>query len=428
VQEVIIVDCDTVSASNVNRQVLYSTSDVGRSKVSAALDGLKPHCIRTKLTGVECDAVKEWGKIVELTKRSNVVFNGIDVGEYFDYAVTSLCVTLGVSYVAASSYGHTAVVDCYPSPLLPRDGPCWACNNSPNDRDILSQLTPIHITQISSLSFLPKDTHMPATQDVGSSVLVTTLAATLATGSWVNSLHGYQLPHWTICDFTTLSMTSFRVERSPSCLVCNQAPRYSPTVLDVYFGLEKVSLSRVPGRTLTISPADSQAAVETEVVLKRLEKSYPHGGDSKAAAAVFLPVVPATDPHTDEKTVAVIDLPEVLFQPLLKTGDGSISAIVSGQRSAILPTDQGYYRMKGCGCYLDKDGSRISFPAFPVQQMEACIAHDPCFSCIYNVKELLHACTHMFQCAPRKCARSCWHRKPWRESQRISGTDHLYAP
>ncbi|CAI8045259.1 SUMO-activating enzyme subunit uba-2 [Geodia barretti] len=156
VQEVIIVDCDTVSASNVNRQVLYSTSDVGRSKVSAALDGLKPHCIRTKLTGVECDAVKEWGKIVELTKRSNVVFNGIDVGEYFDYAVTSLCVALGVSYVAASSYGHTAVVDCYPPPLLPRDGPCWACNNSPRDRDILSQLTPTHITQISSLSFLPE--------------------------------------------------------------------------------------------------------------------------------------------------------------------------------------------------------------------------------------------------------------------------------
>ena len=75
-----------------------------------------------------------------------------------------------------------------------------------------------------------QDTHMPATQDVGSSVLVTTLAATLATGSWVNSLHGYQLPHWTTCDFTTLSMTSFRVERSPSCLVCNQAPRLQCTL------------------------------------------------------------------------------------------------------------------------------------------------------------------------------------------------------
>ena len=34
--------------------------------------------------------------------------------------------------------------------------------------------------------------------------------------------------------------------------------------------------------------------------MKRLEKSYPHGGDSEApAAAVFLPVVPATDPNTE---------------------------------------------------------------------------------------------------------------------------------
>ena len=246
-----------------------------------------------ELTGIECDAVKEWSNIVELAKRSNVwiysfcvytcivprlvkyclpamhertcatmnierktyifqvIFNGIDVGEYFDYAVTSLCVSVGVAYVAASSYGHSAVVDCYPSPFLPRDGPCWACNNSPNDRDILAQLVPPHITLLSSLSFIPKvmlrytsvlfssyssvtlyvctsplqDSHMPATQDVGSSVLVASLAATLATGAWINGLHGYQLPHWTTCDFTTLSMTSFRVDRSPSCLICNQAPR-----------------------------------------------------------------------------------------------------------------------------------------------------------------------------------------------------------
>ena len=151
-----------------------------------------------ELTGIECDAVKEWSNIVELAKRSNVwiysfcvytcivprlvkyclpamhertcatmnierktyifqvIFNGIDVGEYFDYAVTSLCVSVGVAYVAASSYGHSAVVDCYPSPFLPRDGPCWACNNSPNDRDILAQLVPPHITLLSSLAFIPK--------------------------------------------------------------------------------------------------------------------------------------------------------------------------------------------------------------------------------------------------------------------------------
>ncbi len=39
-----------------------------------------------------------------------------------DYAVTSLCVALGLPYVAASSYGHTAVVDSFPVTDYPRQG------------------------------------------------------------------------------------------------------------------------------------------------------------------------------------------------------------------------------------------------------------------------------------------------------------------
>ena len=94
VREVILVDCDVVAASNVNRQVLYSTGDVGRRKVEAALDGLKQHNIRTsqcishtyqqqcsstvyahictEVTAVHCNAVTEWSKIVELARRSTV--------------------------------------------------------------------------------------------------------------------------------------------------------------------------------------------------------------------------------------------------------------------------------------------------------------------------------------------------------------------
>jgi molybdopterin/thiamine biosynthesis adenylyltransferase len=370
VEEVILVDKDKVEASNLNRQVLFSTSDVRRRKVDAALDGLKPHCIRTKLTVVECDAVLEWGKIVELAKRSSVIFNGIDVGEYFDYAVSSLCAALCLPYLSASSYGHSAVVDCYPSPLWPGDGPCWACNNTPSDTHTLSQLTPQHITRLSSLSFLPKDSHMPATQDVGSSVVVATLAATLATGSWVNSLHGYRLPHWTACDFTSLSMSSFRVDRSPSCLICNQAPRYSPAVIDVYFGVERVCLSPVPGSALSLSATPSaHSKVESlrEVVLKRLD---PERCDSGWTAGIVLPALPATDPLVCEEGVDAGTLPDILHEPLLKTEEGTISAIVSGRRSAILATAQGCYRLKGCGCYLDKDGSRLPFPAFPVEEIE----------------------------------------------------------
>ena len=43
----VLVDCDVVSPSNVNRQVLFSREDVGRRKVDAALEGLARDNIQT---------------------------------------------------------------------------------------------------------------------------------------------------------------------------------------------------------------------------------------------------------------------------------------------------------------------------------------------------------------------------------------------
>ena len=42
-----LVDYDVVAASNVNRQVLFSSGDVGRRKVEAGEEGLQRHNIRT---------------------------------------------------------------------------------------------------------------------------------------------------------------------------------------------------------------------------------------------------------------------------------------------------------------------------------------------------------------------------------------------
>lgn len=41
----------------------------------------------TIIEAYNLDALKEWQKIVELSKESTVVFNMIDVGDYFDAAV-----------------------------------------------------------------------------------------------------------------------------------------------------------------------------------------------------------------------------------------------------------------------------------------------------------------------------------------------------
>lgn len=44
-------------------------------------------------------ALKNWSKIVEMAKQSTVIFNMIDVGDYFDIAVQSLCMKLGIPMI-----------------------------------------------------------------------------------------------------------------------------------------------------------------------------------------------------------------------------------------------------------------------------------------------------------------------------------------
>lgn len=114
IKRLYLVDMDVVDVSNLNRQVLFAKEDAGRRKVDAALDGLARHNLRTELMAVHLDAVLHWKKIVEMARQSTVIFNAIDYGEYFDYAVTSLCVSLGCHYVTGSSYGHTAICENYP--------------------------------------------------------------------------------------------------------------------------------------------------------------------------------------------------------------------------------------------------------------------------------------------------------------------------
>lgn len=55
------------------------------------MESLKTHNIQTELVPMQMDAVKNWDKIVQTVKQCNVVFNMIDVGDYWDVAIQSLC-------------------------------------------------------------------------------------------------------------------------------------------------------------------------------------------------------------------------------------------------------------------------------------------------------------------------------------------------
>lgn len=94
-KKIILVDYDVVDDHNMNRQIMFSIDDIGKSKVKSAQKNLQFHNIgNTVVEAVEIDAVKEWGTVVSLARTVDLVFNLIDYGDYFDLAVASLCLHL----------------------------------------------------------------------------------------------------------------------------------------------------------------------------------------------------------------------------------------------------------------------------------------------------------------------------------------------
>jgi molybdopterin/thiamine biosynthesis adenylyltransferase/rhodanese-related sulfurtransferase len=115
-----IVDADAVESSNLQRQIIHGTSDVGRSKVDSAaarVRELNPHVdVRTydvRLTSANAMAV---------LAEYDVVVDGSDNFQT-RYLINDACVLLGKPNV----YGSVLRFEGQASVFSTRDGPCYRC-------------------------------------------------------------------------------------------------------------------------------------------------------------------------------------------------------------------------------------------------------------------------------------------------------------
>ncbi len=69
------------------------------SLIASTCQSLQHHNLRTEIVPMEIDVLKEWGKVVEASKECTVIFNMVDVGNYFDFAVQSLALLRKVPMV-----------------------------------------------------------------------------------------------------------------------------------------------------------------------------------------------------------------------------------------------------------------------------------------------------------------------------------------
>lgn len=115
-----IVDFDVVDFSNLHRQILHGTSDVGRSKLASARDKLTAINPEVKIVLHEVALTSQ--NALELFAPYDVIVDGTD-NFPTRYLVNDACVLLG----KPNAYGSIFRFEGQASVFGTKDGPCYRC-------------------------------------------------------------------------------------------------------------------------------------------------------------------------------------------------------------------------------------------------------------------------------------------------------------
>jgi len=115
-----IVDFDVVDFSNLQRQILHGTPDVGRSKLQSARDKL--HAINPEIEIQTFETALSSGNALKLFQPFDIIVDGTD-NFPTRYLVNDACVLTG----KPNAYGSIFRFEGQASVFATKDGPCYRC-------------------------------------------------------------------------------------------------------------------------------------------------------------------------------------------------------------------------------------------------------------------------------------------------------------
>ena len=115
-----LVDFDTVDASNLQRQIIHGTPDVGRSKLASAKDRLLDINPNVKVIAYETRLTS--ANALDIIREYDVVADGTD-NFPTRYLVNDACILLGKPNVYGSIFRFEGQASVFGAP----DGPCYRC-------------------------------------------------------------------------------------------------------------------------------------------------------------------------------------------------------------------------------------------------------------------------------------------------------------
>lgn len=245
-----VVDDDVVDLSNLQRQVLHSTADLGRAKVDSARDralGLNPE-VEVVTHRVHLDA----STVEELVRGADVVVDGSD-NFATRYLVNDACVLAGIPLVWGAILRFAGQVSVW----WPGSGPCYRC--------VFPQPpAPGQVPSCAEGGVLG-----PVAAVVGSVQATETLKVLLGIGE---PLVGRMLVH----DALRQSWQELVVRRDPGCAVCGERPTITAPV-------EETPTCAVPEPTATVTAIGLSVLLSTP---GRVRVVDVRGEDERAIVAV----------------------------------------------------------------------------------------------------------------------------------------------
>ena len=115
-----LVDFDVVDASNLQRQIIHSTKDIGRKKLDSAAEKLT--ALNPALNVIKHETMLSSANALEILKDYEVVADGTD-NFPTRYLVNDACVLLG----KPNAYGSIFRFEGQASVFATQEGPCYRC-------------------------------------------------------------------------------------------------------------------------------------------------------------------------------------------------------------------------------------------------------------------------------------------------------------
>ncbi len=189
VGRIVLVDSEDVELSNLNRQILHWTEDVGKPKVVSAVDKLRRLNPEVVVEGIKARA--DEGLLRELIPKVDLVLDGLDNWET-RFLVNKICVEFNKPFIHAGImglYGQLLVI-------IPGKTPCLQC------------LIPRKPPEVKPFPVLGTTPAVMAALQVTEAIKLITNYGVPALGKLI------------IYDGYTLSFKEVGVSRRPDCPVC----------------------------------------------------------------------------------------------------------------------------------------------------------------------------------------------------------------